>query len=143
MAEALRLADVHDVAPGVLHQVDAGLVGQLGEGGCEFGGHAPMLGQVHRTVARRRRCGPGRGRPASPPDEEAERADGERERHDRDEVDLGCGGGDAAIALAGPQRPNPCVETDAAPGNPSSWPAGAPFCPSKIGDPSTTRSMLM
>ena len=38
---------------------------------------------------------------------------------------------------------DPVVETDVAAGNPSSCPAGAPFCPSKIGDPSTTRSMLM
>ena len=39
-AQALRLADVHDVAASVLHQVDAGPVGKLGEGGREFRSHA-------------------------------------------------------------------------------------------------------
>ena len=42
-AQALRLADVDDVAARVLHEIDAGLVGQLGQRGGEFGGHAPML----------------------------------------------------------------------------------------------------
>ena len=40
VAEALRLAHVHDVAPGVAHEVDAGSVGQLLEGRLEVGGHA-------------------------------------------------------------------------------------------------------
>ena len=48
VAQALRLADVDDVAAVVLHQVDARLVGQLGEGGFELGGHRSMLGQVAR-----------------------------------------------------------------------------------------------
>ena len=42
VAQALRLADVDDVAALVLHQVDAGLVGQLGQGGFELGGHDPI-----------------------------------------------------------------------------------------------------
>ena len=54
-AQALRLADIDDVAPGVLHEVDAGLVGQLGERRGEFGGHASMLGQVGQKPGRRRR----------------------------------------------------------------------------------------
>ncbi len=33
VAQALRLADIDDVAPGVLHEVDAGPVGQLGQRG--------------------------------------------------------------------------------------------------------------
>ena len=53
VAQALRLADVDDVAPRVLHEVDAGLVGQLGQGGGEFGGHATMYGEnVPGTDAR-------------------------------------------------------------------------------------------
>ncbi len=40
-------------AAGVLHEVDAGLVGQLGEGGRELGGH--------RTIVRRKRGRDGRG----------------------------------------------------------------------------------
>ena len=48
-----------DVAPGVLHQVDAGPVRELGEGGGEFGGHPTMLGQVRRFGRRRG------GRPAA------------------------------------------------------------------------------
>ena len=43
VAQALRLADVDDVAARVLHEVHARLVGQLGEGGSELGGHRPML----------------------------------------------------------------------------------------------------
>ena len=39
-AEALRLADVHDVASGVAHEVDAGSIGQLLEGRLELGSHA-------------------------------------------------------------------------------------------------------
>ena len=51
-----------DVAAGVLHEVDAGLVGQLGEGGREFGGHPPMLGQGHRPQS----TSPDPAMPASP-----------------------------------------------------------------------------
>ena len=52
-AQALGLADIQHVAPRVLHEVDARLVGKLGEGGREFGGHAPMLGQDGQNVLRR------------------------------------------------------------------------------------------
>jgi hypothetical protein len=41
MAQALRLADIEHVAPGVLHQVHAGAIGQTLQGRLEFGGHAP------------------------------------------------------------------------------------------------------
>ncbi len=42
-AEALRLADIEHDAPGVLHEVHAGAVGQLLECRFERRGHAPML----------------------------------------------------------------------------------------------------
>ncbi len=49
VAQALGLADVQHVAPGVLHQVHAGAIGQSLEGRFELGGHAPNLGHVrHR-----------------------------------------------------------------------------------------------
>jgi hypothetical protein len=40
IAQALRLADVQHLVPGVLHQVDARTVGQLGEDGGQLRGHA-------------------------------------------------------------------------------------------------------
>ena len=45
VAQALGLADVQDVAPGVLHQVHAGAVRESLERRFEVGGHPPMLGQ--------------------------------------------------------------------------------------------------
>ena len=55
VAQALRLAHIDDVATRVLHEVHARLVGQLGEGGFELGGHRPMLpprGQERRKPRR-------------------------------------------------------------------------------------------
>src|SRR5207244_4808984 len=41
--EALRLADVDDLAAGVLHEVHAGSIGQVLEGRLELRGHRSML----------------------------------------------------------------------------------------------------
>src|SRR5204863_9897276 len=56
-AQALRLADVQHRAPGVLHEVDAGLVGQLREGRLELRGHDPMLGRGAETTRQPQRRG--------------------------------------------------------------------------------------
>src|SRR5206468_10317171 len=53
VAQALRLADIDDVAALVLHEIDARLVEQLGEGGFELRGHATI---VRRTARRRGRA---------------------------------------------------------------------------------------
>src|SRR6476661_2250418 len=75
LPEALGLADVHDIAPAVLHQVHAGTIGQSLECGVELRGHTPMLGQVARwrwhpasaaaVVARPGASGPSARRPSA------------------------------------------------------------------------------
>ena len=49
-AQALRLAHVQHLALGVLHQVHAGPVGQVGEGRVELGGHASDCASGPRTA---------------------------------------------------------------------------------------------
>ena len=147
VAQALRLADVDDVAAGVLHEVDAGLVGQLGEGGCEFGGHAPMLGQVRRS---------GRGVAGRPPacaGRQTRSAESRRWRRPR-----ATNGTDVARRTRGAVRPD--AESGAPAGGragtdrtgagarmrarrraaPRPGPAGAPFSASKTGEPSTEKA---
>jgi len=48
--EALRLADVQDLAARVLHEVHAGSVGQVGEGRPELGGHGLIIGRIARPA---------------------------------------------------------------------------------------------
>ena len=100
VAQALGLADVQHVAPGVLHQVDAGSIGQSLEGRLEFGGHPPMLGQVplprrqcasscvaFEAVARRRRQVPPAPSASARVFAASAAAELERERPSRQAVD--------------------------------------------------------
>ena len=53
VAQALGLADVEDVAAAVLHEVDAGAVGQVLEGRLEGGGHNRIVGGAAARARRR------------------------------------------------------------------------------------------
>ena len=59
VTQALRLADVEHLARGVLHEVDAGPVREIGQRGRELGGHAsivgPQGGSCRRPSARAKR----------------------------------------------------------------------------------------